>query len=374
MTTRNTTPTNGNHHHIPHYPPPHNNHNHHHSSSSSASFRGCCCCLFLLFTFLLLLILAIILILLLAVKPKKPQFQLQQVSVQYMGITPTSSSTPPIPTDIPYATSPPSIPTTSTPANPTNIPYGTSPPSIPTTNPPNPTNIHYETDTPSIPMTSNPSNPTNVQYETGAPSARTTSNSPNPYGTSPPSIRTTLNPTNLNSPNPIDIQYGMATPSIRTTLNPTDSNPTTLNPPTPTTPTTSASVSLNIKMEFVAANDNKVGIKYDESRFSIMYKGIPLGRGTVRGFYQPAHSVRRVETNIVVDRVSLLQSDAADLIRDAALNDRVALRVVGDVGAKIRILGFTSPGVQVSVDCEIVISPRKQALTDKRCGFDGVSV
>ncbi|KAK4378637.1 hypothetical protein RND71_000499 [Anisodus tanguticus] len=201
-------------------------------SSSKASFKGCCCCLFLLFSFLLLLILAVILVIVLAVKPKKPQFDLQQVGVQYVGITP---------------------------------------------------------------------------------------------------------------------------------------NPATIT-------TSSASVSLNIRMVFTAFNDNKVGIKYGQSRFTIIYHGIPLGRGTVPGFYQPAHSVKRVETTIVVDRVNLLQADAADLIRDAALNDRVELRVLGDVGAKIRIIGFTSPGVEVSVDCAIVISPRKQALTYKQCGFDGLSV
>ncbi|KAJ8572569.1 hypothetical protein K7X08_009080 [Anisodus acutangulus] len=201
-------------------------------SSSKASFKGCCCCLFLLISFLLLLILAVILVIVLAVKPKKPQFDLQQVGVQYVGITP---------------------------------------------------------------------------------------------------------------------------------------NPATIT-------TSSASVSLNIRMVFTAFNDNKVGIKYGQSRFTIIYHGIPLGRGTVPGFYQPAHSVKRVETTIVVDRVNLLQADAADLIRDAALNDRVELRVLGDVGAKIRIIGFTSPGVEVSVDCAIVISPRKQALTYKQCGFDGLSV
>ncbi|OIT00880.1 PREDICTED: uncharacterized protein LOC109229291 [Nicotiana attenuata] len=211
----------------PHYYPPPS------SSSSKASFKGCCCCLFLLFSFLLLLILAVILVIVLALKPKKPQFDLQQVGVQYVGITPNSV--------IAAAAS-------------------------------------------------------------------------------------------------------------------------------------SASVSLNIHMVFTAVNDNKVGIKYDESRFTVMYRGIPLGRGIVPGFYQPAHSVRRVETTIVVDRVNLLQADAADLIRDAALNDRVELRILGDVGAKIRVLGLTSPGVQVSVDCAIVISPRKQALTYKQCGFDGLSV
>lgn len=193
-TTSSSAAANGTHHHY--YPPTSS------SSASSASFRGCCCCLFLLFSFLALLILAVILVIVLAVKPKKPEFDLQQVGVQYVGISPTTTS--------------------------------------------------------------------------------------------------------------------------------------------------SAAVSLNIRMLFTATNDNKVGIKYGESRFTVMYRGIPLGRGTVPGFYQPAHSVRRIETTIAVDRFNLLQADAADLVRDASLNDRVELRVVGDVGAKIRILGFTSPGVQVS--------------------------
>lgn len=172
-------------------------------SSSSASLKGCCCCLFLLLSFLALLVLAVVLVILLAVKPKKPQFDLQQVGVQYMGITPN-----------------------------------------------------------------------------------------NPTGTT-------------------------------------------------------ASLSLTIRLLFTAVNPNKVGIKYGESRFTVMYRGIPLGKASVPGFYQDAHSVRQVVATIAVDRVNLLQADAADLIRDASLNDRVELRVLGDVGAKIRVMNFDSPGVQV---------------------------
>ncbi|XP_022971998.1 uncharacterized protein LOC111470648 [Cucurbita maxima] len=197
-------------------------------SSSSASFKGCCCCLFLLFSFLALLILAVVLVVVLALKPKKPQFDLQQVGIQYMNIT---------------------------------------------------------------------------------------------------------------TPNP-----------------------------------TAASLSLNIRMIFTAVNPNKVGIKYGESRFTVMYRGIPLGRASIPGFFQDPHSQRQVDATIAVDRVSLLQADAADLIRDASLNDRVELRILGDVAAKIRLLSFDSPGVQVSVDCAIVISPRKQSLTYKQCGFDGLNV
>lgn len=186
------------------------------SSSSSASFKGCCCCLFLLFSFLALLLLAVVLIIVLAVKPKKPQFDLQQVGVQYMGIS-----------------------------------------------------------------TSNPS-----AFDGSATSVATT------------------------------------------------------------TPTT-ASLSLTIRMLFTAVNPNKVGIKYGESRFTVMYRGIPLGKASVPGFYQEAHSTRNVEATIAVDRANLMQADAADLIRDASLNDRVELRVLGNVGAKIRVLDFDSPGVQV---------------------------
>uniref|UniRef100_A0A6N2KN49 Late embryogenesis abundant protein LEA-2 subgroup domain-containing protein n=1 Tax=Salix viminalis TaxID=40686 RepID=A0A6N2KN49_SALVM len=210
--------------------------------SSSASFKGCCCCLFLLFSFLALLILAVFLVIILAVKPKKPQFDLQQVGVQYMGIT-----------------------------------------------------------------------------------------TPNPTASMDPTTATT------------------------------------------TTPAT-ASLSLTIHMLFTAVNPNKVGIKYGESSFTVMYRGIPLGKALVPGFYQEAHSQRQVDATISVDRYSLMQADASDLIRDASLNDRVELRVLGEVGAKIRVLDLDSPGVQVSVDCAIVISPRKQSLTYKQCGFDGLSV
>ncbi|KAJ8767932.1 hypothetical protein K2173_020872 [Erythroxylum novogranatense] len=265
-----TTPPNGE--HRPPAPPPPSNtqpprqhpHRHHHpyyvphsssspsSSSSSASLKGCCCCLFLLFSFIALLILAVTLIIILAVKPKKPQFDLQQVGVQYMGIS-----------------------------------------------------------------------------------------TPNPNSLDPTTTTTATN------------SYGLSTT---------------------TSTAAAASLSLTIHMLFTAVNPNKVGIKYSESRFTVMYRGIPLGKASVPGFYQEAHSQRQVDATIIVDRYSLMQADAADLIRDASLNDRVELRVFGEVGAKIRVLDFDSPGVQVSVDCAIVISPRKQSLTYKQCGFDGLNV
>ncbi|MFS7931342.1 hypothetical protein Hanom_Chr04g00354831 [Helianthus anomalus] len=43
-----------------------------------------------------------------------------------------------------------------------------------------------------------------------------------------------------------------------------------------------------------------------------------------------------------------MQTDAADLVKDAMVNDRVELRIIGHVNAEIRIIGLTSPSVQVS--------------------------
>ncbi|KAI3755247.1 hypothetical protein L1987_55043 [Smallanthus sonchifolius] len=147
------------------------------SSSSAASIKGCCCCLVLLFSFLALLSLAVILVIVLAIKPKKPQFDLQQVTVQYINFA--------------------------------------------TTNPP-----------------------------------------------------------------------------------------------------TSASLSLVIRMLFTAKNDNIAAIK----RMRVIWLEI------------------------------------------------LRLMIGWGVNAKIRIIGITSPGVQVLLDCAIVISPNKQSLVSKQCGFDGLQV
>lgn len=201
--------------------------------SSSASLRGCCCCIFMLAIFLALLALAVALVVILAVKPRKPHFDLNQVSVQYLLVAPPSAAVPAAP---------------------------------------------------------------------------------------------------------------------------------------------AAYLSLNITLLFTAANPNKVGIRYGATALDVMYHGVPLGVAAVPGFEQPAHSTRLLQTRVVVDRFNVLQSDAQDLIRDASLNDRVELRITGDVAAKILLLGFSSPKVQVSLDCAIAISPRRQSVTYKQCGVDGLSV
>jgi hypothetical protein len=94
-------------------------------------------------------------------------------------------------------------------------------------------------------------------------------------------------------------------------------------------------------------NPNKVGIRYGATAFDVMYHGVPLGVAAVPGFEQPAHSTRMLQTRVIVDRFNVLQADAQDLVRDAMIYDRVDLRITGDIGAKILVLGISSPKVQV---------------------------
>lgn len=120
--------------------------------------------------------------------------------------------------------------------------------------------------------------------------------------------------------------------------------------PTNPLPSTSAAyLSMNISMVFSAQNPNKVGIKYQPTRLYVMYRGVPLGTGSIPGFEQPAHTTRLVETHLAVSRVNVLQADAVKLIKDAVVDDRIKLRILGDVGAKIRVLSLTSPKVEVPI-------------------------
>ncbi|CAH9125630.1 unnamed protein product [Cuscuta epithymum] len=136
-----------------------------------------------------------------------------------------------------------------------------------------------------------------------------------------------------------------------------------------------SSTPIRITMVFAVKNDNKLGIKFTETKFIVMYNRIPLGDGSVPEFYMSAYSTRSVVTVIVVNRSSLLQIDGGALLRDAAISDQIALRVTGIPGAKIVLVGgISSPEVQVAVDCSITISPRKQAVINQSCSFDGVGV
>ncbi|RYR36479.1 hypothetical protein Ahy_A09g041444 isoform B [Arachis hypogaea] len=49
-----------------------------------------------------------------------------------------------------------------------------------------------------------------------------------------------------------------------------------------------------------------------------------------------------------IKQTVMLHFYSANLMRDASLNDRVELRILGDVGAKILVINFDTPGVQLT--------------------------
>ncbi|GKC50933.1 hypothetical protein Tco_1073678 [Tanacetum coccineum] len=97
-----------------------------------------------------------------------------------------------------------------------------------------------------------------------------------------------------------------------------------------------------------------------EKTFSLLYGGKEEAflRKVITSIYkiidQLEHSVRCVESRVNVERVSLLHTYAANLLRDVTVSDRVELRIMGDVSAKIKILGLTSPSIQIKALVEQV--------------------
>ncbi|GJZ21583.1 hypothetical protein Tco_0558622 [Tanacetum coccineum] len=102
-----------------------------------------------------------------------------------------------------------------------------------------------------------------------------------------------------------------------------------------------------------------------EKTFSLLYGGKEEAflRKVITSIYkiidQLEHSVRCVESRVNVERVSLLHTYAANLLRDVTVSDRVELRIMGDVSAKIKILGLTSPSIQIRQSSIDSIDPER---------------
>ncbi|KAG4957830.1 hypothetical protein JHK82_043662 [Glycine max] len=58
-------------------------------------------------------------------------------------------------------------------------------------------------------------------------------------------------------------------------------------------------LSLSIRLLFAATNPNKVEIRYDESNFTVIYHGIPLGKATILDFFQQPYSTRQIITILI---------------------------------------------------------------------------
>ncbi|KAF3792258.1 hypothetical protein EJ110_NYTH00347 [Nymphaea thermarum] len=126
-------------------------------------------------------------------------------------------------------------------------------------------------------------------------------------------------------------------------------------------------LSSNLSLMLNAWNNNKFGIGYDPSRYSVLYRGIPIGVGQMPSFYQPEHSQNvSVEMQFVLNRLNLRQVAKEGFLNNfTSTNGLVQMRVIGSVRAHARILHINLPKVKVAVDCQIDVSYEDIVLNER---------
>ncbi|KAL8217341.1 hypothetical protein R6Q57_020714 [Mikania cordata] len=94
-------------------------------------------------------------------------------------------------------------------------------------------------------------------------------------------------------------------------------------------------ISLVASITLISQNPNIVGIKYDFSRLNILNNGLVVGMIRIPEFYQPARS-----HNISIQIDILFQHTDIGAIVSGAKTSSFPIRVSGDIGTNIWVLGF----------------------------------
>lgn len=98
--------------------------------------------------------------------------------------------------------------------------------------------------------------------------------------------------------------------------------------------------SLNLRAE----NPNKVGLSFGPSRLHVLSQGLVVGLIRIPQFHQPPLSKNvSVETRVLVDRVNISDIMYRDSMKDGGSD----VRILGDIGAKVRIFNITLPKIKV---------------------------
>ncbi|KAH7425155.1 hypothetical protein KP509_11G042200 [Ceratopteris richardii] len=139
-------------------------------------------------------------------------------------------------------------------------------------------------------------------------------------------------------------------------------------------PSLAVFLSMNIALIFSAKNPNKVAIYYSPTQFDCVYKEAILGVAKVPSFHQAAHSNSALTAVLIVEHVNVLQSASLDLLNDATFNDRVALTIKGPVEARVKVLGVSTPKVEVNVDCRLVVRPQERQIASRDCSVGQVTL
>ncbi|KAH6821851.1 hypothetical protein C2S53_008456 [Perilla frutescens var. hirtella] len=121
--------------------------------------------------------------------------------------------------------------------------------------------------------------------------------------------------------------------------------------------------SLNLK----ADNPNKVGLSFDSSRFYVLSQGLVVGLIRIPQFHQPPLSKNvSIQTSALFECVNVSEIMDRDLRKyeSSSKGGVDDIRILGDVGARVRIFNVTLPKIKVALDCGINVSQSKFSLTN----------
>ncbi|KAH7300895.1 hypothetical protein KP509_23G002700 [Ceratopteris richardii] len=126
-------------------------------------------------------------------------------------------------------------------------------------------------------------------------------------------------------------------------------------------------LSMHITLIFSASNPNKVSIDYSPTQFTCVYRDAILGVAKVPSFHQAAHSHSALTAVVTVEHVNVAQSLSLDLLHDVTSNNRVGFIINGPVEARVKVLGISSPKVEVNVNCRLVVQPHEKQIANRDC-------
>lgn len=106
--------------------------------------------------------------------------------------------------------------------------------------------------------------------------------------------------------------------------------------------------SLNLK----ADNPNKVGLSFEPSRFYVLSQGLVVGLIRIPQFHQPPLSKNvSVQTRVLFERVNVSEiMDTNSRKYESSKGAFDDIRILGDVGAQVRIFNITLPKIKVKLE------------------------
>ncbi|KAL7100291.1 hypothetical protein ACP275_09G138000 [Erythranthe tilingii] len=119
--------------------------------------------------------------------------------------------------------------------------------------------------------------------------------------------------------------------------------------------------SLNLRAE----NPNKIGLSFDTSKFHVLSRGLVVGLIKIPQFHQPPLSKDvSIETRVLFDCVNISEIMYTNSMNNGSSDGASDIRILGDVGAKIRIFNITLPKIMVALDCDINVDRSKFSVSN----------